>query len=278
MSIQKYHFILLAGVSIALLVSCNSGKGNEAVKVGTNNSDSSVAKISALISDLPFPGGIVDTLNSIHAGFISKLTNPPDNVSLYTESNTQSINLGVFGADLAYVISFEHFQEVGPYLKNAKKLADDIGIPVEFTEEMIVRSENNKNNKDSLKKIVFDGYRVIDQTLKQNQRTAAEVLVLVGGWLEGTYLTTQSLSSVSDTMNKTKLLHVLYLQKLYSDRLLGLLNQISTSSYCSQLIPPVQEIRNAFEQVQPGKDEEQALATIIEKVKALRTLVIKGNS
>lgn len=279
MNRRKYHLIFLTVVSGLLLASCNHGGGTSTTSVSPNGQDSSGNKVSILISDIPFPGGILDTLNSIHAQYTAELANPSSNVNLYSESNTQAVNLGVYGADLAYVISFEQFQDVGQYLKDTKQLADDIGIPIDFTEGMIVRSENNKNNKDSLKNIVLQGYKVIDQTLKKNQRTASEALVLIGGWVEGTYLTMQSISTVKDSVNKVKLLQVLYRQKIYSDKLLQLLKQVSSSPYCNQLIPSVQDLRDAFAQLQiGGAGQEKAFFAIAEKVKDLRSLIIKGNS
>ncbi len=275
MTIQKLYIVAF---STLLFEACDHGGGNSAVKMNGSVQDSGVSHISGLISEIPFPGGIIDTLNSIHARYVADIANAPDNVNLYTESNAQSVNLGVYGADLAYVISLEQFQDVGKYLKNAKILADDIGIPIDFTEEMIVRSENNKNNKDSLKSIVYQGYKVIDQTLKQNQRTASEVLVLVGGWIEGTYLTCQSFSTITDSSDRTKLLNVLYKQQQYSGKLLDLLNSVNSSSFCSQLAGSVKDINDAFEQLQPGTHEQDSFNALNEKIKSLRSLIIKGDS
>ncbi len=98
-------------------------------------------KISVVISSIPFPSNILDTLHSVNAKFDADLTNPVGNVNQYSESNTQAINLGVYGADLAYVISFEQYQSVGAYIKGTKFLADNVGIPLAFTAQVIQRCD-----------------------------------------------------------------------------------------------------------------------------------------
>src|ERR1700722_6118928 len=107
-------------------------------------------------------------------------------------------------------------------MKGTKFLADNIGIPLAFTQEVIQRCEKNQNNKDSLTQIEFLSYNVIDQTLKQNQRTAAEVLVLMGGWIEGAYLTSQGLTTVPTVPGKQKVYSSLLRQKQYIDKLITL--------------------------------------------------------
>jgi hypothetical protein len=265
--------------SAFLLGACHSDVSDQKMKSNGSDTASSTRKISVVISNIPFPSNILDTLHSVNAKFDADLTNPVGNINLYSESNVQAINLGVYGADLAYVISFEQFQSVGIYMKTTKFLADYIGIPLAFTEQVIQRCEKNQNNKDSLTQIEFQSYNVIDQTLKQNQRTAAEVLVLMGGWLEGAYLTTQGIISVPNSSDKQKVFGSLLLQKQYIDKLITLLNDVSTTPYCQQLIAPMQEIKAAFEPIQSAASfNDEILLAISDKIKDLRSRIIKGGA
>src|ERR1700743_2276114 len=116
----KKLVFLLVGCSL-LLVGCNnSGSTNSTnndlvTSQSPRDTTKQVGKIDMVISNIPFPTEILDTLNSIHAIYSDALSNPVDNVSLYSQSNSQAINIGVYGADLCYVISFEQFQKVGMY-------------------------------------------------------------------------------------------------------------------------------------------------------------------
>jgi hypothetical protein len=276
----KHFTLATAGVMLSL-AACHSDKANNNNAMLNTNTDTTTTtrKVSVVISSIPFPSGILDTLHSVNSKFDADLTNPVSNMNMYTESNAQAANLGVYGADLAYVISFEQFQPVGLYMKTTKFLADNIGIPLAFSQEVIERCEKNQNNKDSLKHIVFQSYNVIDQTLKQSDRSASEVLVLLGGWIEGAYLTTQSLASVSQGEDKKKVYGALFGQKPYVDKLVVLLNDVSSSPYCQQLVAPMLEIKKTFSSIMSADSfDDQTLSLISDKVKALRTIIVKGNS
>ena len=69
------------------------------------------------------------------------LLNPANCLNLYSEKQMRrQLIYGLYGADLAYVISYEQFDEVGIYMKVTKYLADNIGIPLAFTQDIIERS------------------------------------------------------------------------------------------------------------------------------------------
>jgi hypothetical protein len=277
---RNFALAVVAG-SAFFWSACHSDVSDQKMKGngGAGDTASSTRKISVVISSIPFPSNILDTLHSVNAKYDADLTNPVGNINLYSESNIQAINLGVYGADLAYVISFEQFQSVGIYMKSTKFLADYIGIPLAFTEQVIQRCEKNQNNKDSLTQIEFQSYNVIDQTLKQNQRTAAEVLVLMGGWVEGAYLTTQGLITLPTGAGRQKVFGSLLQQKQYIDKLITLLNDVSSTPYCQQLIAPMQEIKAAFEPIQSAASfNDEILLAIGDKIKDLRSHIIKGGA
>ena len=51
-------------------------------------------------------------LTDLEVGYMIGLTNPAENVKKYYMSDTRSINLGVYGADLSYVSLYNNHQEV----------------------------------------------------------------------------------------------------------------------------------------------------------------------
>lgn len=292
LNLQKYYgymafkkilsLALMAGVLLSL-ASCHSGGGNDADSptLGSmKDSGVSTRRVLIVISSIPFPSNILDTLNSVNAKFQADLLNPANCLNLYSGSSAQAANLGLYGADLAYVISYEQFDEVGIYMKVTKYLADNIGIPLAFTQDIIERCERNQNNKDSLSNIVFQSYSVIDQTLKHNQRDESEVLVLTGGWVEGVYLTLQGISSIAKESDKQKVYHILFEQKEYAGKLLALLNSESSSSkYCNALVATMQDIKSAFDAM-PSVNSftPENIKTLTDKVKAIRSIIVKGNS
>lgn len=274
------RFTLVASVLLAL-ASCHSGRRNNVNNPAMDSMKDTVPtrRVLIVISSIPFPSNILDTLNSVNAKFQADLLNPANSLNLYSESNSQASNLGLYGADLAYVISYEQYDEVGIYMKVTKYLADNIGIPLAFTQDIIQRCEKNQNNKDSLSNIVFQSYSVIDQTLKHSQRDASEILVLTGGWVEGVYLTLQGISSIAQESDKQKVYHILFEQKEFANKLLIMLNSLTSSDYCKNLVAPMQDVKTAFDAMTSvGSFTPANIKNLTDKVKAIRNVIAKGNS
>lgn len=270
-----------AACSLLWLSACHSDNGNPAGNpAGNAASVDTSRKVSVVISSIPFPSSMLDTLYGLDIRFRSDLLNPVTNIAFYSESNSQAANLGLYGADLAYVISFEQFQSVGDYMKATKYLADNIGVPLAFTAQVVQRCQKNQTNKDSLSSIELESYKVIDATLKKSQRDVSEVLVLTGGWLEGVYLNTQSLDSIPQGTRRMRLYHVLLQQKQYVDKVLALLNDVSASSkYCNALVGPMNDIKSAFDAISSETAFNDAnLKNLADKVKMMRSIITKGSS
>src|SRR3954469_21989708 len=78
-------------------------------------------KFDMVISDIPFPFEILDNLYSKHIPFEAKAMNPTSQVAKYNQYNSKALNLGIYGADLAYAVTYEQFQEIGGYIKTTKR-------------------------------------------------------------------------------------------------------------------------------------------------------------
>jgi|GEM_PF-1299061 hypothetical protein len=282
------RYIMIAGLIGGITISgCNSGKSTDT----TTNSDvpppatvphtdtvGVSQKVSMVISSIPFPTNIFDSLHYVHGQYQNNMTNPTDNASTYSQSNAQAINLGIYGADLSYVISFEQFNQVGAYMKATKYLADKVGVPMAFTEDVIERCQKNSNNRDSLTRIVYSSYGVIDQKLKDDKRKSTEVLVLAGGWLEGLYITTESFSTISAVTDRQGAYNILMDQKRYLDLLLNQLDLISDSPYCTDISTGLHDIRSVYNNAVGTSMSNGVIQSLAEKAANLRARIIKGGS
>jgi hypothetical protein len=259
--------------------SSNSGQGKGEVNYDTVTStvdDLKQFKYDLTISNIPIPFDILATLSSSQALFQKSLLNPPDNLVKYSESHSKAINLGIFGADMAYVICFERYQEVTPYLKCTKKLADELGIPIAFDQKALASFERNKSNKDSLEKIIFSSYAEVDKTLKSNERIGLASLVVTGGWLEGLYTTVQTaLEGKGEIGNK---LNVKILQqRSHLNALLDLLGEFKSEPFFAALIEDLQQIKNVYGSLSDkNKITRNELQTLGQKVELIRNKIIRG--
>lgn len=273
-------------LSTVVLVACHNDKGTDADLTKSLNANvvhkdtvMTMKKSDMVIDSIPFPTNILDTLHYIHANYQGGLTNSVDNVSLYSQSNEEAINLGIYGTDLAYVISFEQFQQVGSFMRATKTMADKSSVPMVFTQNVMERCQKNSRNRDSLAQIVYQSYNLINSTLKNDKRTTMQILVLAGGWVEGAYLTTQSLQILTSPTDKQGGFNVLMDQKQYLDRLLNQLDLIADVPYCTDLSTALHEIRGIFSNVSTKSGiDETALKNLTDKLSSLRARLVKGGN
>jgi len=119
------------------------------------------------------------------------MLNSPAKVNDYTTLVSQSLNLGLYGADLGYATLYDNQQSALKYMKSAKKLSDLLGISDIFDSNTLDQIERSLNNKDSLLYLVSNTYRKADDYLQVSNRKHIGALIIIGGWVESMYFTTQ---------------------------------------------------------------------------------------
>lgn len=284
---QRSLFILAA--SALFFASC----GSDANKNGENGTDTGAVsnandtnkindltefKYDLVISNVPIPFDILSTLNKSGVTYNKSVLNDPANVERYNKSDIKAVNLGIYGGDLAYVISFEQYPEVGTYLKSTKKLADALGIPIAFDQNALANYEKYKDNKDSLSKIIFSSYNEVDKTLKSNERIGLASLVVTGGWIEGLYTTVKTLNGAAMTDGNKKLYNKILEQRVHLEKLIGLLNEFSSQdTFFASLITDLESLKSIYD----GLASKTALTpaeldTITKKIDEIRWRITNG--
>jgi hypothetical protein len=178
------------------MVSCqpkqngNKSKIDRALEVEFDSSNQMIKFENTLFS-LPSPYQLSVLMKQIGSPFNSEILNPTSNFSKYTSLFKKSVNLGIYGADLAYLNMYEQSPSVITCFSVIKSMSTDLGLTSAFSPKMFERIENNIDNKDSLLFIMSNTYRDVDIYLKENQRQREGALVLAGGWIEAMYLVTQ---------------------------------------------------------------------------------------
>lgn len=131
---------------------------------------------------------VASIMKNSGATFTSGVLNDNENVKRYTTRNAKALNMGVYGADLAYSAMFDETQESINYLNTIKSMSDDLGMGGAFEEELIQKIERNISNRDSLLDIITDFYWSADSYLMDNERAGAAAMIVVGGWMESIFI------------------------------------------------------------------------------------------
>jgi hypothetical protein len=272
-------------VVFSCFISCNNDNSTKEISTtdtsALTDNDSVITtdkrNVEMVISDIPFPFEILEKLHSAHIPYDQNALNPVSNISKYNQYNSKALNLGIYGADLAYVVTNEQFQQIGSYVKNAKKLAEDLNIPFAFNQDMMDKYSKFKDNKDSLTQIVYDSYSQVDQTLKGDERVGIAALVVTGSWLEGLYLSTKTFLNTEKKEENKHLYKTIGDQKRSLNIVIKLLEEYKSETYISNLINDLKEITSQYNGLANNAVmNEKQLVTINEKVEKLRKKIVGG--
>ena len=153
------------------------------------------------IFSIPSPIQLSSIIANNGAAFDAEMLNKPNKSDVYVTTESQALNLGIYGADLGYTSLYDHQQEALKYMKASKKLADMLGISEAFDEASISEIERNLDNKDSLLFLISNSYRRADEFLQVRNRKHIGALIIVGGWIESLYFAS-NIGKTGDTYNK----------------------------------------------------------------------------
>ena len=272
--------ILIVIILCAGLVSgCRSG-GKKApaedlsVNVPQDNSAviRDVKQAKKVFDALPSPLESAMLIKSAGARFEQTLLNPVSNVNNYVTNKSMALNLGIYTCDLSYASLYDQTQLIIDYMNAAKKMADGLGILKAVDQATIDELEENINNRDVIMRIVSETFMNSNSYLEDNGQPAIAAMVLVGGWFEGLYISTQ-LVEMKD-FNGNKLVGRIIDQKLSIDILIDLLDKGKGNPAIDELMAQVQQLKTVFDKikistsrVQPEYDKETNTTILKSQVK-----------
>jgi hypothetical protein len=246
-----FIIFILAASSI---IGCKSG-GNKAadddanLNVPRDNSAiyEDIKQAEKIFNALPSPLESAVLIKSAGARFEESLLNPVDNSSNYVSNKSMALNLGIYTCDLSFASMYEQTQLIINYMNAAKKMADGLGILDAIEQDKIDRLEENINNTEVIMEIVSETFMNSNSYLEDNGQPAIAAMVLVGGWFEGLYISTQ-LVDMAD-FNGNKLVGRIIDQKLSIDVLLNLLEGSKGNPAVDEIIVQVNKLKLVFDKI-----------------------------
>lgn len=164
----------------------------------------------------------------------------------YVTTVKQSLNLGIYGADLSYAGLFGKHQEAIEYFAACQNVASDLSLSQAFQKEFITRLENNPNNKDTLLQVISDFFIENDTYLKDHSQSKISTYILVGGWIEGLYLGTSMVSEKTDAVGIREII-IGQLNSL--ENLIFLLEDVGKSQEMSELKVNMLSLRDYYNEI-----------------------------
>lgn len=146
-------------------------------------------KLDREIFSLPSPVQTAILLKKNSVDYEESLVNPVSAEKRYVNRTQKSLNLGVYGADLAYLSSFNNTQLKLDFLKVIEKMATDMDIRSHIDQSLIDRFAQNLDVRDSLYTLNAEIFSAVDRYLKESGESHIAALILTGGWVEAMHLT-----------------------------------------------------------------------------------------
>lgn len=286
--LKKENLHFLCTLIFSLFIACSNGGKEEATEseeettqiesnaLGSDSIDQLTQfKYDNVIGNIPLPTKIMEDIYRYGYTYINDLTNPPSNVKSYSTTNSKAVNLGIYGADLSYLVAYEQYHVALKYIQATKILSDDLSIPFAFDQSVIERIEINEGNKDSLTNIIYGAYDKIDKTLNSDQRIGVAALVLAGGWVESLYSSTQMFTNHPENEENEILRKRIWEQHFQLDNMLKLLNDFKDDPFFSDLIAGLEDIQQYYKSLQDlAEINENEVKVLNEKITAVRDKLV----
>ncbi|MCX7729176.1 MAG: hypothetical protein N2203_06880, partial [Bacteroidia bacterium] len=154
----------------------------------------------------------------------------PKKFNSITENYKKCLVLGIYNADVFYVLNYNQGSDVLNYYKSIYQLSKNIGIEGIMNEGLKQRMDKNLSNKDSLTKIMEDIYIQSDSYLKNNKRLYDFTLIITGAWLEGVYLNCKLSKGAPDNRVKDLSYKHVWEQRFHLGNLINVLKDFSAQN------------------------------------------------
>ncbi|MBL7112042.1 MAG: hypothetical protein ISS19_08890 [Bacteroidales bacterium] len=228
--------------------------------------DSTPAEPRAIFYHMLLPVEMAHLFDQVGANYYPDILNPSDNLSRYDTPVKVALNLGVYGADLSYVKMFQRKDHSVKYLSAIHSMSAELEIPGQYYDDLLDNLEEYVSNKDSLAKISVTLFKTVDEYLRSTGNGSAAALIMMGGWVESLYISTQIY--YNDQQN-IKLLEKIAEQKYSLNSLISLMSNYHSEQEITEYLLMLKNLRRSYDKFEIYyKVEDVDVDTINKKISA----------
>lgn len=228
--------------------------------------DSIAQNVKEVVYPLPTPFELTQMLNDIGAAYVGKNLNPVNKVEKYITEKDKAVNLGVYGADLAYATTYNKEDDVKAYLKAVRTLIDALGVNIDYSPLFSDEVKMKANNKDTLVQIITNTFYATYSSLKEKNSPEMAIMMVSGMWVELMYIATHI---SKDTYNNTQIVNIIAKQKDSYEKLMNLIEKYPNHQALADLSGKLSVLKPVFAKVDQGLtvSDYNILLNTIEKVR-----------
>jgi len=249
-------------IFLALFLFSGCGSSNDSGQDGTQDNsrqiangkihlDEQEAEISndmmfEIIQSIPAPLETASLIKEIGAPYSEELINPTNNAINYSTNFKKAINLGIYGANLGYINIYNETVSAVSYLSIITELANDLRVGQFFDFHTLKRLASNRDNLDSLLYNSTKGFDKMNTYLKEQNRGNISVYMLVGGWLEALFLSSQ----IAEANDNEALIERIGEQKITIDNIKLLLTVYKRDPHVRDLLGDIKDLKAIFDEIE----------------------------
>jgi hypothetical protein len=266
-------------LAVSVITSCKSGgdRGSETDfevpdSILSEGLEISEETMQNVVQNISSPVEMAALIKELGVPYSNKYLSPTTRVEKLSTSFQQSLNLGIYGADLGYLNMYNKTSAVIDYISAIKTLSDGIKVGQFFDFTTLKRLATNNQNLDSLMYISVHSFNQMDKYLHSNNRSNLSALIITGVWIEGLYLGTQ----VAKETTNDQLAERIGEQKLTLNELILILDVYRKDKQYAKLLDDLQLIKDQYQNVniktikgEPEMIEENGILTIIQNDKSV---------
>ena len=272
MNTLRLLVIFFAGTLIAF--SCNNANNENEKNDDSLAIQEEIPHVDIKTVDYPLntPIEISKMLNEAGAGYIFDIANKNENIDKYMTEKDKALNLGVYGADLAYSATFNKSQETTMFFETCKKISEELGISNIYKEETVKKVEDYIDNRDTLHKVISGTFHDTYTKLQESGKGAVSVLVLAGGWVEGIHISTLLAQTAAE---KEKIMSGIAEQKLNLDKLLVAMEVYKENKSVVEVLESLNKIANVFSKIDATMLTNEQLDNLTKVTEEVRAEIVK---
>lgn len=234
-------------------------------------------KFQYLTANIPSPMEIIEVLPKSGLAFRKDLLSESGREQSFQTTTKKAFNFGIYGVDLAYISSNEQFEMLNKYVSSTANLASSLDMKELFEQTVVKHLQGaNRENKDTIKRVMDEAFYQMDSYLRSNQRALAATQMLMGAWIESQYITLNLLKGNPPNDGNKLLYEKVFEQKRHLASLVSLLKEYSTEKDFAPYVTRFNDLEKDFGAMK-GADlsKPEYLEKIASKVKGIRDAMVQ---
>lgn len=280
MNAMKIHlmrlFSIFFGTFLLFAYSCNSSqeeavydnKFSDSLETTADTEPQAENKDIIIYYTAPSPLEMATLMRRDNSAFYPDLLSPTENLDRFMTNSSIALNIGVYGVDLSYAKIFQQEQLWRNYLSAVKELSDKLGIPEDESASSYGSIEESITDTDSLLTVINDTYNSATTYLRDNDRESTATLIILGGWIEAMYISTnlyQREENSEDIMNR------IIVQKFSLNYMLELVSENQDDRTVAQFMDHLRRLKRVYDNIEIRYNKDEVERDTINNVMVIKS-------